>query len=112
MAIIKRKRFSGENPRYIVTYNKQDLGDNEFVCDTAEEAALMANQLTYDFFFDRIVLNGVQVGDEAITFNLNGDSVKWIEDYFTFFTKEIIEDIAMDEDGGGNELIFIKKINY
>lgn len=112
MAIIKRKRFSGENPRYVVTYNKQNLSDSEFICDTAEEAAFMANQLTYDFFFDRIVLNGVKVGDEAITFNLDGDSVAWIEDYFTFFTKEMIEDIAMDEDGGGNELIYIKKINY
>lgn len=111
MAIVKRKRFSGENPRYIVTYNKQNLGDDEFVCDTAEEAAFMANQLTYDFFFNRIVLNGT-IQDEKIAFDLDGDEVKWIEDYFTFFTKEMIEDIAMDEDGGGNELIYIKKINY
>lgn len=112
MAIIERKRFCGENSRYVVTYNKQGLSDSEFICDTAEEAAYMANKLTYDFFFDRIVLNGVQVDDEAITFNLDGDSVKWIEDYFTFFTKEMIEDIVMDEDGSGNELIYIKKINY
>ena len=112
MAIIKRKRACGEHPRYVVTYNKQNLSDDEFICDTAEEAAQMANQLTYDFFFDRIVLNGVQVGDEAITFTLDGDSVKWIEDYFTFFTKDMIEDLSIDEDGGGNELIYIKKINY
>lgn len=111
MAIIKRKRFSDENPRYVVTYNKQNLGDDEFVCDTAEEAALMANQLTYDFFFNRIVLNGT-FQDGKITFDLNGDEPKWIEDYFTFFTKDMIEDLSTDEDGGGNELIYIKKINY
>lgn len=111
MAIIERKP-SSRDAHYLVSYNKQNLKDSEFICDTAEEAAYMANKLTYDFFFDRIVLNGIRVGDETITFNLNGDSVNWIEDYFTFFTKEMIEDIAMDEDGGGNELIYIKKINF
>lgn len=111
MAIIKRKRSSSENPHYVVTYNKQNLGDDEFVCDTAEEAALMANQLTYDFFFDRIVMHGT-IQDEKITFDLNGDEAKWIEDYFTFFTKDMIEDLSIDEGGAGNELIYIKKINY
>ena len=111
MAIIERKRTLGEHPRYVVTYNKQNLSDSEFICDTAEEAAQVANQLTYDFFFDRIVINGT-IQDEKITFDLNGDEPKWIEDYFTFFTKDIIEDLSIDEDGGGNELIYIKKINY
>lgn len=111
MAIIERKRANNRSPRYIVTYNKLDLIDSEFICDTAEEAAHMANKLTYDFFFERIVTHGT-IQNGKITFDLNGDEVKWIEDYLTFFTKETIEDIAMDEDGGGNELIYIKKINY
>ena len=111
MAIIERKRTLGEHPHYVVTYNKQNLSDSEFICDTAEEAAQVANQLTYDFFFDRIVMNGT-IQDEKIAFDLNGDEPKWIEDYFTFFTKDMIEDLSIDEDGGGNELIYIKKINY
>lgn len=111
MAIIKRKRTSDKTSHYVVTYNKLNLDDSEFICDTAEEAAQVANQLTYDFFFERIVIHGT-VQNEKIAFDLNGDEVKWIEDYLTFFTKETIEDIAMDEDGGGNELIYIKKINY
>ena len=111
MAIIERKRVRGENTYYSVSYNKSNLSDSEFICETAEEAAYMANKLTYDFFFERIVLNGT-IQDEKIAFDLNGDEVKWIEDYLTFFTPEIIEDLAMDEDGGGNELIYVKKVNY
>jgi hypothetical protein len=111
MAIIERKRIRGERPRYIVSYNKANLNDSEFICDTAEEAARIANKLTYDFFFERIVLNGT-IQDGKISFDLDGDEVKWIEDYLTFFSKETVEDITMDEDGGGNELIYIKKVNY
>lgn len=111
MAIIERKRAYGGNAHYVVSYNKQNLSDSEFICDTAEEAAYMANKLTYDFFFERIVTHGT-IQDGKIAFDLNGDEVKWIEDYLTFFTRETIIDIAMDEDGGGNELIYIKKINY
>lgn len=111
MAIIERKRVLDKTTHFIVSYNKRDMSDSEFICDTAEEAAYMANKLTYDFFFNRIVLNGT-TQDGKIIFDLDGDEVKWIEDYLTFFTKETIEDIAMDEDGGGNELIYIKKVNY
>lgn len=111
MAIIERKVVPGGTSHYVVGYNKLNLRDSEFICDTAEEAAYMANKLTYDFFFERIVIHGT-IQDEKIAFDLNGDEVKWIEDYLTFFTKETIEDIAMDEDGGGNELIYIKKVNY
>lgn len=111
MAIVERKRVHGGTSYYVVSYNKQNLSDSEFVCDTAEEAAHIANKLTYDFFFERIVLNGT-FQDGKISFDLDGDEIKWIEDYMTFFSKETVEDIVMDEDGGGNELIYIKKVNY
>lgn len=111
MAIIERKKIRGKNSHYVVSYNKQNLGDSEFICDTAEEAAHIANKLTYDFFFERIVLCGT-TQDGKISFDLDGDEVKWIEDYLTFFSKETVEDITIDEDGGGNELIYIKKVNY
>ncbi len=111
MAIIERKKVRGEISHYVVSYNKQNLGDSEFICDTAEEAAHIANKLTYDFFFERIVLFST-IQDGKISFDLDGDEVKWIEDYLTFFSKEIVEEITLDEDGGGNELIHIEKINY
>lgn len=109
MAIIERKKINSDTPRYIVTYNKK-LSDTEFVCDTAEEAAYIANKLTYDFFFKLIVIDGSIEGNK-ITFDL-GDNSAWIEDYLTFFTKEVVEDITADDDDGGNELIYIKKITY
>lgn len=109
MAIIKRKHNAHGKTFFRVMYNNKDMANFEYICDTAEEAASVANMLTLKYLQEKIFNAPVTDNRENFLINFT-DIYGSVEDLLTIFTTEKILDELCDVGDTGNNLIYIEVV--
>ena len=112
MAIIKREHNAHDKTFFRVMYNNKDMANFEYICDTAEEAASVANMLTLKYLQEKIFNAPVTDNKENLLINFTDiySSIDDVEDLLTIFTAEKILDELRDAGDAGNELIYIEVV--